>query len=123
MHELALAQSIVDIAAEAAAAHAAQQLTSVEVVVGGFGGGADEALRSCFQIAAMGTPCQGAELILVCEPITIWCWDCSSRTLVRAPIPEACPTCGGARVEVHGERSFVVVGIEIPEEAPCGSMF
>jgi hydrogenase nickel incorporation protein HypA/HybF len=123
VHELSLAQSIVDIAAEAAAAHGAEHLTIVEVVIGAYGGGADAALRTCFQIAAVGTPCEGAELVLDCKPATFWCWDCSSRTLVKAPLPDSCPACGSARVEVQGDRSFMVVGIEFPEEELCGSRF
>jgi hydrogenase nickel incorporation protein HypA/HybF len=121
VHELTLAQSIVDIAAGAAAAHGAEHLTIVEVVIGAFGGGADEALRTCFQIAAVGTPCQGAELALVCSPASLWCWDCSSRMQVQAPLPDSCPRCGSPRVEVRGDRTFTVVGIEFPEEEPCAS--
>jgi hydrogenase nickel incorporation protein HypA/HybF len=121
VHELSLAQSIVDIAAEAAAAHGVERLTIVEVLIGAYGGGADEALRTCFEVTAVGTPCQGAELVIVCAPVTFWCWDCSSRTLVNAPLPDCCPVCGSTRVEVHGDRSFTVVGIEFEEEMWCAS--
>jgi hydrogenase nickel incorporation protein HypA/HybF len=89
---------------------------------GAFAGGAGEALRTCFQIAAIGTPCEGAELAITCEPATVWCWDCSRHSMVRPPLTDQCPACGGARIQVQGQRSFTVVGVELVEVESCVSM-
>ncbi len=121
MHELAIAQSIVEIASDAAVRAGADRVTSVEVVIGALGGGADEAVRTCFEIAGIGTPCEGAELRMVFEPVVVRCWDCGRESAVQAPLPELCPACGSARVQAHGGRSFRVESIEIPEEEPCAS--
>jgi hydrogenase nickel incorporation protein HypA/HybF len=122
VHELPLAQSIVDIAAGAAIAHGAVRVSLVEVTVGAFAGGAGEALRTCFQIAALGTPCEGAQLAITSTPATVWCWDCAHHSTEQPPLPDECPSCGSARMQVQGERSFTVVAVELAEVEPCVSM-
>ncbi len=119
MHELGIARGILDIALSAARRAGAGRVTAVDVVIGALGGGADEAVRTCFEVLSDATPAQGALLRFTIEPVAVRCWDCASSHEVVPPLPDTCEACGGSRLAVLGGRSFRVQSIEAvcPDEA------
>lgn len=117
MHELALADAIVEIANEHARG---KQVVRVELEVGRLRQVVPEALRFAFDLCADGTAAEGAELAIEEIPVSLACRSCGGRTEVAA-LPLACLRCGGFDVEVVRGEEFQVVALELEEVEFVGS--
>ena len=62
MHELAITEQIIRMAADKAREAGAQAVTQIHLVVGGRSGYAAESIRMYFGMMSEGTLCEGAEL-------------------------------------------------------------
>ena len=108
MHELAIAQSIVDAVAERT------QGTGVAVVhlrVGRLSGVVPDALRFCFHLASDGTSLQGAVLDIQEPEGRGRCRDCEAD-FVLADLILLCP-CGSADVEIYSGQELSVQSVEV----------
>lgn len=112
MHELPVTQSILAIALEAAAG---QRVLSIDLVIGDLSSIVDDSVQFYFDILSQDTVAQGAKLQFRREAAGIVCWDCQQRSNVQAPLPQACPVCGGRRLQVVGGRDFRVESIDVEE--------
>lgn len=112
MHEVALAQGIVDIVAERATRDGFTRARVVHVEIGELSHVMPEALAFGFESASAGTPAQGATLDIIRCPGKAWCMDCSAEVQV-ASRAELCPTCGGAKVMVTGGEQMRVTELEV----------
>jgi hydrogenase nickel incorporation protein HypA/HybF len=108
-----LAHGVVAVALDAARRAGASRVNAVEIVVGASTGGADVALRTCFEVAALGTIAEGAVLTVRFEPAVVECLACAATAAVWPPLPEACASCGSGQIIVTGGRSFRVEAIDI----------
>lgn len=96
MHESAVAQSLLDLAEEAAAKSGCNRLVIVRVEYGPLAGIEPDSLRLCFEILIKGTVHEGARLDLVLLPLRLRCPFCDEvfggegREALHAP----CPGCG-----------------------------
>ena len=79
MHELSVAQSIVDACSERAAG---ARVLRVTLEVGTLSCVMPEALRSCYDVAAQATPLAGSELEIICVPAHSRCGDCGAEVEV-----------------------------------------
>jgi hydrogenase nickel incorporation protein HypA/HybF len=109
MHELALAEAIVAVAAEHAGG---RRVAKVEVRVGALRQVAPGALSFAFQLAAEGTPVEGAELEIEEVPARIACRRCAARSRARE-LPLACARCGSRDVDVVGGEELLVEALEL----------
>ncbi len=112
MHEMALTESIVEIAVEAAKEQRAATVKRVIVDVGALSQVEPEALQFCFAAVAAGTIAEGAELEIARVPGAGWCIDCGKSV----PLDErfgACPECGGYHVQMTGGDELRVREIEV----------
>lgn len=75
MHELSIAQSIIDIASEHCKKHQAKPV-KIGVVIGKISGIVPDSLRFCFESSAIGTIAEGAILEIEEEPCEVKCNDC-----------------------------------------------
>jgi len=111
MHELSIAQAIVD---EVVAVAALQRSGDVEVVnvdVGALSGVEPDALGMVFPFASGGTAIAGASLKIRKVPARVRCNSC--RKKVRPDFPFlVCPTCGSDNVQVLSGRDMVIRSIE-----------
>jgi hydrogenase nickel incorporation protein HypA/HybF len=64
VHELSIAESLVDVLAEEAARHGAGKILSVRIRVGRLSGIVGDALCFSFDVAAQGTVAEGAQLVI-----------------------------------------------------------
>jgi hydrogenase nickel incorporation protein HypA/HybF len=111
MHELALAEAIVDIAVE----HAhGRRVARVEVMVGRLRQVVPDALAFSFELVAQGTPVEGAELVLEEVAVRIACRRCAAASEVDA-FPLACARCGCVDVDVTDGDQFKVVALELED--------
>jgi hydrogenase nickel incorporation protein HypA/HybF len=112
MHELAIAQAIVDIAVASARG---RRIVQVDVRAGHLRQVVPAALAFSFELVAAGTVAEGAELVLEEVPPSGRCRGCGAQGALEA-LPLRCPACGGLDVEVTGGEELLVDAIEIEEE-------
>jgi hydrogenase nickel incorporation protein HypA/HybF len=112
VHELAIADAIVQIAA----AHArGRRVARVELRVGHLRQVVPSALEFSFELAAQGTPVEGAELALETVPARVACARCGSHSEPES-FPLACGRCGSLEVEVVAGEELVVDALELSDE-------
>jgi hydrogenase nickel incorporation protein HypA/HybF len=116
MHELAIAQSMFEIAHRHARG---QRVTKVEVRVGHLRQVVPASLSFAFELTAMGTALEGAELEIVQVPAAGICRDCGSN-IPLPDFPLMCSACGGLDVYVTEGEELQVESIEL-EEALIGT--
>ena len=112
MHELSIAQAIVDVAAR----HAGEaRVASVHVRVGHLRQVVPSALEFSFELCAHGTPAEGAVLELEEVPAGVRCRGCGAES-EPGGFPLACGGCGGLDVEVVRGEELQVESLELDAE-------
>jgi hydrogenase nickel incorporation protein HypA/HybF len=113
MHELSIAISIVQIAAEAAENNGGGTVESLYLKLGKLSGVVKEALLFSWDLACAGTPIEGARLVIEEVPITARCVACEAdRTLVSVN-DLACPVCNGPMPTILSGRELQLTALEI----------
>lgn len=112
MHEMAIAQGILDIALATALEHQAGVVRRIALLVGEMTEVEPEALKFCFGALAAGTPAASAELTIELVPLTACCRDCQADFDVQR-FRFSCPACGSVRVEITGGRELKVAHLEV----------
>jgi len=113
LHELGVANEILDAAIEEADRHAASKVTSIRLRVGVLRAIEPENLSFLFEYLARGTPADGARLEIVEEPVRIECGACGVSE-ARAFMYE-CPRCHGSNVSVTGGDSLRILSLDIED--------
>jgi hydrogenase nickel incorporation protein HypA/HybF len=112
MHELSLAQSLIELIEEEAVRGNFTRARKVWLEIGALAGVEPEALRFGFEVAARTTCAEGAELEIVTPPGTAWCFQCN-RTVEIAAYHDGCPYCEGYRLQVTGGTQFKLRELEV----------
>ncbi len=111
MHELAIAESVVQIASR----HAdGRQVTKVYLKVGHLRQVVPSALAFSFELVAQGTPVEGAELEMEEIPVTGICRECGSESRLEN-FPLQCKTCGGFDLQILEGEELYVDSLELEE--------
>lgn len=117
MHELSIAQSILEIVNANLPAHEAHHVASVNVKVGEMSGVVPESLKFCFEAIIQGTPLQGAELSIEAVPFVLECNSC--RNCFESKLGSTvCPSCGSADAAVISGTELQVVEIVLRDVEP-----
>jgi hydrogenase nickel incorporation protein HypA/HybF len=117
MHELSVAQNLVDLIAEQlAAGPAVARVRTVRVRVGALSGVVPAALRSAWPAAARGTPFRRAVLQIDEEPVVLWCGACAAERPARGVQSLRCATCGAPSADVRGGRELELVSLEVSDD-------
>jgi len=120
VHELSIAQSLVDQAVDTASNHGADRIDRLELAVGEATHLNPDQLVFCLENVVAGTPAADADVVV--DPIppegTCTCgWSGEPDTLPELPIaaPDLrCPECG-ERIELTGGTECRLVRISVPE--------
>lgn len=115
MHELSLAQSLIEQVLTAAEAEQAVQVVRVVVAIGPYSGVEKTAFEFAFPFAAENTPAEGAELVIEDEPAAMVCTVCHATTRAE-PARLVCRQCGSDQVTLQGGHAFLVREIELKIE-------
>jgi hydrogenase nickel incorporation protein HypA/HybF len=112
MHELSIAEAVVDVATRHAAG---RRVVKVEVKVGHLRQVAPEALHFVFGLVTQGTVLDGAELVITHIPATGRCHDCGATSAMKN-FPLCCVQCGGLNMDVLTGEELLVDALELEEE-------
>ncbi|MCA1715914.1 MAG: hydrogenase maturation nickel metallochaperone HypA [Actinobacteria bacterium] len=112
MHELAIADSIVQIAGR----HAnGRRVTKVQLKVGHLRQVVPSALAFSFELVAQGTSVEGAELEMEEVPATGSCLGCGAESRLEM-FPLQCGACGGFDLQVLEGEELFVEALELEED-------
>lgn len=112
MHEMSLAQSIVEIVEGVSQQNGNRQVVKVKLTIGELAGVEIQSLMQSFTIASQGTVMEKAEIELERPKGTAWCMKCA-KTVPFHHIGDACPICGGYQLKINGGNEFRVSELEL----------
>lgn len=111
MHEMSIAQSLLDIILEESSRHAITQVKQVNLQIGAMAAVVPESLSFCFELLSRETLADGASLAIETIPVVARCSDCCINYEVENQV-FLCPQCGMPSLELISGRELSVVSIE-----------
>ena len=120
MHEVAVAQRMVEIALRAADENGGGRVVAARLLLGKLTCVDPETLDFAFGVATRGTLAQGCRLEIVRIPARLRCRSCQLEH--ERDLLEPCPACGAAGGEVLQGRELRLDAIDLEEakaSAPC----
>jgi hydrogenase nickel incorporation protein HypA/HybF len=117
MHELSIAQSILDIATARARAEGATRILSIRVAIGALTAYVDESLKFYWDSISEGTEAAGSEIEFVHMEGRLRCLNCAAEFTTTTAEFE-CPKCGGLWTHPLAGDECYVDSIEVFEEEP-----
>jgi hydrogenase nickel incorporation protein HypA/HybF len=112
MHELAICQAILRQAEAVAAAHGARGVTRIALRIGKLAGVEARLVRSAFPLAAAGTCCAGARLVIETPAVRVACRLCGATSRV-GPGRLLCLVCGTWRVTVVAGDEMRIESVDL----------
>jgi hydrogenase nickel incorporation protein HypA/HybF len=107
MHEMAIAESLLEIVETAARGNGAARVATVWVELGALSHVEARALAFCFDAVTRGSLAEGAALEILTLPGEAWCMPCGDRVALPK-LGEPCPRCGSFQLQVlSGEEMRV----------------
>jgi hydrogenase nickel incorporation protein HypA/HybF len=116
MHELAVTESLLDIAVRHATQAGATRVTDLYIVLGQLSSIVDDSVQFYWDMVSEGTLCAGARLHFERIPATLACLDCGTTYALGVEL-SACPQCGGSHVRVASGEEFRLDSIGVEREA------
>ncbi len=114
MHELSIAESIVDAVRRQPPVREGRRVARIGVRVGDTSGVNAEALAFCFEVALRGTELDGAVLDLERVPVRFRCDGCG-REFEPVDFDPRCPSCGADRGRLVGGDELSLTHLELEE--------
>jgi len=115
MHELGIAQNILQIIQQSVPADQAEDVRSVRMRVGQLSGVVPDSLSFCFAAIVNDTAMRQASLEIEQVPVTSECRDCKHRFALEE-WAFTCPSCKSTNLELISGRELEVVEIELVDE-------
>ncbi len=113
MHELSIALSILDMAAEEAERQGGGKVVAIHLRLGPLSGVVSAALRLAYDLAREASPLGGAELVIDEVPLVAWCEECGAERTLSSPSLLLCPVCQKPTPRILRGRELEVVALEI----------
>ncbi len=112
MHELPIAQSILEISLREAEKAGAQRVTSINLVIGKLASAVDDSIQFYWSMIAEGTIAEGAILNFERIPTEMRCHDCG-ESFAPEERTYSCPACGSSHVRVSKGDELRVDSIDV----------
>lgn len=112
MHELALTEGILKIAAGEAEKHRVKRVVSIRLKVGELSGVVPALIQEYFNIVSRGTAAEGASIIVEKVPGVVGCLDCGEESKIEK-MRLKCSKCGGYNVKIISGREYYVDSLEV----------
>jgi hydrogenase nickel incorporation protein HypA/HybF len=113
MHELSIALSILEIAAEEAERHGGGRVTAIHLKLGPLSGVVKEALLSAYDLAREGSPLGEARLLVEDVPVVAHCPACAGERPVVSIQQLCCSVCGTPTPQVLTGQELEIVALEL----------
>jgi hydrogenase nickel incorporation protein HypA/HybF len=114
MHELSIALSIIEGAAEEAARHGGRVI-AVHLRLGQLSGVAKDALLFAYGLACEETPLAGSRLLIEEAPVVVFCSHCATERTLASIQSLCCPVCGALTPDVVQGRELELVALELSD--------
>ena len=112
IHELAVTQSVLQVAVEYAERASARRITRINLVVGALAGIVDDSVQFYFDFVSQGTPAEGAQLTFERVPARFRCRACGQEFEFQDD-NWTCPACQALGGEMVAGREFYMDSIEV----------
>ena len=112
MHEMSLAEGVLQIIEESARSQGFARVSRVFLEIGELSSVEPEALAFCFDAVTRGSIAEGAHLEMIKLPGSAWCMPCAATVEVSEAYA-ACPRCGGYQLQISGGTEMRVKELEV----------
>ena len=117
MHELSVAQSLIDLLTDQIAQQPPGRVGTVRVAVGQLSGVVPQALATAFHTAIEGTLFEGATLVIDEIPPAVWCTSCNAERDAVSIQSLRCAVCNTPSSDIRRGRELEVISMEVFEES------
>ncbi len=115
MHEMGIAQELVQIALNALPADLKDpRVASLNLRIGKLSSVVPHSLTFCFEIITKDTPLESAQLNIEMVPVRIRCNTCDREWEADTPVFR-CPDCEKSQIELLSGREIDIVSLELSE--------
>jgi hydrogenase nickel incorporation protein HypA/HybF len=121
VHELAIAQRIVEVLADTASRHGGGRVLVARLALGRLTCVDPETLAFAFDVACRGTCAEGCRLDIERVPLVVECGSCGHEGERAGPV-DPCPRCGGVGGEVRQGREFRLLTLDLDEDEVAGGI-
>jgi hydrogenase nickel incorporation protein HypA/HybF len=118
MHELALAQSIVETVLDEMQKRELSNVSVVGLRVGALSGVEPETLEFCFDAITKGTPLADTRLTIENVPLTITCRSCGKQSQIEKYL-FICPHCGGSELDLDSGEELDIAYLQVEDDIPA----
>ncbi len=112
MHEMAIAQSILELVEEHAQKDHFDRVRTLRIAIGALSHVDPTALEFGFEVVARGTVADGAKLVIERPAGIGYCTDCC-KTIAVERLGDPCPSCSGFKWMVTAGDDMRVVDLEV----------
>ncbi len=112
MHEMSIAQSLIQVIKEEMLKHDAKTLRSVRLNVGRLTAVVPDALSFCFEVIIAGTELEGTMLIMDVIPLEGFCRECEKEFEIQ-DYTFVCPSCGSTKIKTIAGQDLSIVEMEV----------
>ena len=113
MHELSIAVSLIEVATEEAQRLGGVRVEALHLRLGPLSGVVREALLFSFELAAEGTPIEGARLEIEEVPVVVFCPACREERHLPNLQSFQCPVCAAPTPDVIRGRELELVTMAV----------
>ncbi len=115
MHELSIANSIVESVTESAAAYPGARVKEVRLRVGALASVIEDSLRFCWELTVEGTPLVDSRLVIQTLPVIVHCAACDKDSQLGGVQSFRCMHCGEIAADLRQGRELEIESIELEE--------
>lgn len=112
MHEMALAEGVLQVIEDTARAQPISRVRTVWLEIGELAAVEIDCLRFAFDVVKRDSVAADAALEIVTVPGSAWCMPCS-QTVPLAARGDPCPRCGSHQLQVSGGTEMRVKELEL----------
>lgn len=120
MHELSIAQALIEKIIALAEEQHAESVSSIHVEAGALSGVNPEALELAFPVAAENTVAHNARLVIEKVPAGGECASCGNNSRFD-PVAPVCPVCGSAEMNISSGRQLLLKRVEFLQKDNPGT--
>ena len=115
MHELSIAQSLVEVALDNLPPDAGK-VEAVHLQLGQLAGVDQAALQFGYEVVTAGTPLEGSRLVIHDVPVRVYCHECQAEGEVANPARLRCPTCDELCLDIRSGKELYLSALDLTED-------